>query len=223
VKPVRTVLIVEDDEAMRNLLDDQLREARYEVVAAASAAEALERLGQSQVDVLVTDHMMPGMKGRELLTEVRARDPDLPVVIITGFGSIEGAVDAMRGGACHYVTKPFRVDELLSTIEGALRERALWRENAIERALVLGTGARIGVGDLPPVVRLRSAGAIQAERPLSLADVEREHILRTLRASEGNRATAARLLGVDRKTLYRKLKQYRIRRRSLAELERSDS
>ena len=91
---------------------------------------------------------------------------------------------------------------------------------------MLGTGARIGVGDLPPVVRLRSAGEIQLERPLSLADVEREHILRTLRASGGNRAAAARLLGVDRKTLYRKLKQYRIRLQPLAdpvELERSDS
>src|SRR5439155_27065384 len=84
-------------------------------------------------------------------------------------------------------------------------------ENAIERALVLGTTARIGMGDLPPAVRLRSAGEVPPERPLSLADVERDHILRTLRAAGGNRAAAARLLAVDRKTLSRKLKQYRPR------------
>jgi DNA-binding NtrC family response regulator len=121
------ILVVEDDEEMRNLLEDELRDARYEVLTAASGPQALERLTGEAVDVLVTDNIMPGMKGRELLTEVRAREPDLPVVIITAFGDVGSAVDAMRAGAYHYVTKPFRMEQLLATLEGALRERNQWR------------------------------------------------------------------------------------------------
>jgi len=84
-------------------------------------------------------------------------------------------------------------------------------ENAIERGLVLGSGGAIGIGDLPPLIRAKSGGPVTPPGSVSLAEVEREHILRTLRAVGGNRAAAARLLAVDRKTLYRKLKLYRIR------------
>ena len=83
-------------------------------------------------------------------------------------------------------------------------------ENVIERALVLGTGRRITLDDLPETLRSRPShvGRSGGRR---LADVEREHIVRTLRAVEGNKAAAARVLGVNRKTLYRKLTQHRIR------------
>ncbi len=128
LKPRGTVLVVEDDEEMRRLLEDELREAGYEVLTAGSGSEGLERLGRAEVDVVVTDMMMPGMKGSELLAEVRARDPEVPVVIITAFGSIDSAVDAMRAGAYRYVAKPFRIEQLLGTVESALRERRQWRE-----------------------------------------------------------------------------------------------
>ena len=439
-----TILVVEDDAEMRDLLQDELGEARYEVIVAGDGVEALERLSASAVDVVVTDHMMPGMRGRELLSEIRAREPEVPVVIITAFGTIDSAVDAMRAGAYHYVAKPFRMEQLLATVEGAMRERRLWvqlrapggrgrleivadsppmrkaielamraasadtpvlllgesgtgkellaralhaasprrdapfipvncsaipesllesqlfghrrgaftdaredlrglfqeakggtlfldeigdmplalqgkllralqekeilplgapapvrvdvrivaathrkledlvgqgsfrqdlyyrldviavqipplrerpedliplvahflekhgrrlgrpgctltseamealqrhswpgnvreLENAIERGLVLGSGGAIGIGDLPPLIRAKSGGPVTPPGSVSLAEVEREHILRTLRAVGGNRAAAARLLAVDRKTLYRKLKLYRIR------------
>ena len=81
-------------------------------------------------------------------------------------------------------------------------------ENAIERALVLGRGEVLGVGDLPASARGRGAPAAPATSAASLADVEREHIVRALGGVGGNRAAAARVLGVDRKTLYRKLRQY---------------
>ncbi len=439
------VLVVEDDRDMRLLLEDELREARYDVLAAGDGSEALELLGRARVDVVVTDLMMPGLKGADLLAEVRVREPGTPVVIITAFGSIESAVEAMRAGAYHYVAKPFRMEQLLATVEGALRERQLTRglersrgsgatrtaivaespgmrralevvrraagadtpvlllgesgtgkevlarllhaegprgprafvavncsaipetllesqlfgfrkgaftdaredrrglvqeaeggtlfldeigdmpaalqgkllrllqekeihplgapapvrvdvrivaathrdlealiaadrfrsdlyyrlnviavripplrerpedlipltahflekhgarlgrpgvtptpealdvlraygwpgnvrelENAIERALVLGGRDTIGVGDLPAALRARPGASTAASRPASLAEMEREHILRTLRAAGGNRAAAARLLALDRKTLYRKLKLYGI-------------
>jgi DNA-binding NtrC family response regulator len=442
----RTILVVEDDADMRLMLEEELREAGYQTIAAADGVEALQRLAESDVDVVVTDLMMPGLKGNDVLAEVRARDPGVPVVIITAFGSIESAVDAMRAGAYHYVAKPFRMEQLRAAVESALTERRLWREltgpgdgtrpgsvhivaespamrkavdltlraapadspvlllgesgtgkellaralhaesprregpflavncsaipehllesqlfghrrgaftdaradhrglfqeaeggtvlldeigdmmpalqakllrvlqekevqpvgsatpvrvnvrivaathcdldelvrdgrfrqdlfyrlnvitvrvpplrermedlvplvghfldkhgarvgrrgctlrlevlealrrhdwpgnvreleNVIERALVLGQDDAIGLGDLPPAVRDRPVSNSSASPSVSLAEMEREHILRTLRAARGNRAAAARLLAVDRKTLYRKLKQYGI-------------
>ena len=102
----RTILIVEDDVEMRLLLEEELRDAGYRVIPAADGTEALQRLSTTSVDVVVTDLVMPGLKGHDVLAEVRARDPSIPVVIITAFGSIESAVDSMRAGAYHYVAKP---------------------------------------------------------------------------------------------------------------------
>jgi len=78
-----TLLVVEDEEEMRILLEEELREAAYDVLTAAGGDEALERLGRTPVDAVVTDLVMPGMKGNELLKEVRALERDIPVVIIT--------------------------------------------------------------------------------------------------------------------------------------------
>ena len=438
------MLVVEDDAEMRSFLEEELRDVGYQVETAADGREGLRRLAQQRIDVVVSDLIMPGLKGRELLSEVRATEPGVPVVIITAFGSIESAVDSMRAGAFHYVTKPFKVEQLLATIENALQQRRMWQdlstsgdsvraatseivatsgamqkaleltlraapaaspvlvlgesgtgkellalalhaasprhaapflgvncsaipapllesqlfghrrgaftaardahrglfreadggtllldeigdmapelqakllrvlqqheiqpvgapvpepvdvrivaathadleqrvraggfrqdlyyrlnvicvhvpalrdrmddliplvrhfivkhgprlgkptatieadaldalrrhdwpgnvrelENCIERALVLGHGPAVCIGDLPPALRPRSGDAARSAAASSLAELEREHILRTLAAVGGNRAAAARLLAVDRKTLYRKLKQY---------------
>jgi DNA-binding NtrC family response regulator len=124
----QTLLVVEDDPEMRAFLHEELREAGYDVVTAASGPEGLETLAVRSVDVVVTDQRMPGMKGSDLLARVRTREPDLPVVIITAFGSIESAVEAVKAGAFHYVAKPFRIEQLLATIESAARERQLRRQ-----------------------------------------------------------------------------------------------
>jgi DNA-binding NtrC family response regulator len=123
-----SVLVVEDDLEMRRLLEDELRDAGHEVRAAGDGSEALEVLTRDSVDVVVTDLQMPGLRGQELLAEVRVREPDLPVVIITAFGSIESAVEAMRAGAYHYVAKPFRMEQLLLTVRNAMRERRLLQD-----------------------------------------------------------------------------------------------
>lgn len=120
-----TVLVVEDDSAMRSLLNEELAEAGYRVVLAEEGGEALEQLSRHPVDIVVTDLNMPGMKGDRLLDEVRAADADLPVVIITAFGSIESAVETMKAGAYHYLAKPFRMGQLVATLENAARERRL--------------------------------------------------------------------------------------------------
>ena len=111
---------------MRGLLDEELVAAGYEVITAADGQAALQHLQRAHVDAVVTDLMMPGLRGQELLVEVRASQPGLPVVVITAFGSIESAVDSMRAGAFHYVPKPFAIDRLLAAIEGAIQQHVTW-------------------------------------------------------------------------------------------------
>jgi len=130
------VLVVEDDDAMRALLAEEIGAAGHVVAASSGGAQALAHLETHPVDVVVTDLEMPGMRGNELLTRIREREPDLPVVIITAFGSIESAVEIVKAGAFHYVAKPFRMDQLVTTIENALRERRLRLENAALRTVV---------------------------------------------------------------------------------------
>jgi DNA-binding NtrC family response regulator len=128
-----TLLVVEDDPEMRLYLQEELQGAGFQVPAASSAMEALDVVRNGCVDVVITDLMMPGICGSELLAQVRSRDPDIPVVIITGFGSIESAVEAVKAGAYQYLPKPFRIDQLLDTVGSALQDRerrrrlALWR------------------------------------------------------------------------------------------------
>jgi DNA-binding NtrC family response regulator len=141
--PARTVLLVEDDAEMRLFLEEELREAGYEVRSAADGLEGLKRLGEQRVDVIVTDLMMPGLKGRELLTQVRATEPGIPVVIITAFGSIESAVDAMRAGAFHYVAKPFKIEQLLTALESAVTTHRMWQDLALD-----GVAARAGASEI---------------------------------------------------------------------------
>ena len=137
------ILVVEDDQEMRSLLSEDLREAGHDVLAAASGGEALELLGATEVDVVVTDQMMPGMKGSQLLEELRLREPELPVVIITAFGSIESAVLAIKAGAYHYVAKPFAMAELRATVASALHERRLRRELSAGRLAPAAGDSRI--------------------------------------------------------------------------------
>ena len=121
------VLVVEDDAAMREMLVEELQAAGWQAHGAAGGAEALDWLSRSTCDAVVTDVMMPGMKGDELLRRVRALDPSIPVVVMTAFGNVESAVDSMRAGAYHYVTKPFRIEALTGTLRAALDERAMRR------------------------------------------------------------------------------------------------
>jgi two-component system response regulator AtoC len=120
-----TLLVVEDDEEMRLFLEEELHDRGFRVIGARRGPEALDRLAEGPVDAVITDLKMPDMQGDELLAELRARDRDLPVVLITAFGSIETAVGAIKAGAYHYLAKPFRMECLLATVESALREKHL--------------------------------------------------------------------------------------------------
>ena len=126
-KPAR-ILVVDDDRAMCQLLIDLLREDGYSVEAAHDGESAIEKYRTTRFDVTITDLMMPKMKGIELIQSLREIDGGAQVLLITAFGSIESAVDAMRAGAYHYVTKPFHNDEILIQVKRALEQQRLHKE-----------------------------------------------------------------------------------------------
>lgn len=128
-----TVLVVDDKEMMRDSVGTTLRRAGFEVVVAESGQVALEKIRLKRPDAVVSDLKMPGMTGVELLERIRTIDEELPVVLMTAFGSIETAVDAIKHGAFDYITKPFEGDELIITIKRALQHTKLVKENNLLR------------------------------------------------------------------------------------------
>jgi DNA-binding NtrC family response regulator len=122
------VLVADDDRAVRTALEVNLARAGWQVRLAASAEQALELLEAELPDVLLSDVRMGGATGMELLATVRARYPEVRVVLMTGFGSVSDAVEAMRAGATDYLIKPVARDELLVVLERAVAAEALRRE-----------------------------------------------------------------------------------------------
>jgi len=141
----RRILVVDDDDAMREMVVSLLADQGFESEGRAGAEPALEELRDHEVDAVVSDIRMPGQSGLELVAEIHALRPETPVVLMTAFGSIDSAVEAMRAGAFDYITKPFKRDELLLTLERAFENRALVEENRRLRRAVDRTGS---FGDL---------------------------------------------------------------------------
>jgi two-component system NtrC family response regulator len=135
------VLVVEDDADVRRFAERALSRAGHDVHAVASAEEGLAALPGFEPALLLTDVRLEGMDGLELLGIARRLRPELPVLVMTSFGSIESAVEAMRGGASDYLTKPLTVDDLLLRVERAARVRRLETENRWLRNELAGTFA----------------------------------------------------------------------------------
>jgi len=115
-----TVLVVDDEPRIRRIVEMALGDRGYRVVTAASAEEADEVLRRETVDTVVTDLQLPGRSGLDLLGDIRRSRPTVPVILITAFGTVETAVEAIKAGAFDYVLKPFSVDELESLVARAL-------------------------------------------------------------------------------------------------------
>ena len=122
------VLVVEDEREMRAMLEKGLTRRGFTPVALPSADEALARLAAEDFDVVLTDLRMPGMDGLALCERIALNRPDIPVVVVTAFGSLETAVAAIRAGAYDFVTKPIDVDALVLVLERAVQHRALREE-----------------------------------------------------------------------------------------------
>ena len=123
------ILIAEDEEITLNNIVDALGDEGYAAAGVRDGIEAVQRLEKEQFDVLITDIKMPGFSGVELLETVKEKYPGTEVIIITGFGSIDSAVDAMRKGAIDYITKPFNLDELGLRVRKIQGQKILKKEN----------------------------------------------------------------------------------------------
>jgi DNA-binding NtrC family response regulator len=146
------VLLVEDDRAMGDLLENQLARRGYQTWARHSAADALALLRSQDVEVVVADHNMPGTTGISLCDELTANRPEVPVVVITAFGSLETAIAAIRAGAYDFLTKPFEIEQLVLTLERALAHRALKEEvKRLRRAVSESAPFGPILGQSPPV------------------------------------------------------------------------
>lgn len=130
------ILICDDQELMRDSLAALLAREGHEVVAAGDGPQALQRIASGKIDLLITDLKMPKMTGIELLTESKKLKPDLPVVLMTAFATVQTAVEAMKLGAYDYIQKPFEGDEIKLLVERTLEHNRLRAENAALKSVV---------------------------------------------------------------------------------------
>jgi two-component system NtrC family response regulator len=147
-----SVLLADDDESFRRVQEYQLRQAGYEVTSCGDGHAALDTFRRQLPDLVVTDIRMPGLDGLELLARLLAIAPDKPVVVVTGHGTIETAVEAMKQGAFDFLTKPFPGEKLRLTLERALEFARLQRENRELRRAVEGRFSFQNlIGSSPPM------------------------------------------------------------------------
>ncbi|MEW5895764.1 MAG: sigma-54 dependent transcriptional regulator [Candidatus Omnitrophota bacterium] len=130
------ILIVDDERLIRESLFEILRIEGYRAHMASSAEEALDFLKDNKVDIALTDLKLPNMSGIELLEEIKAMSPETQVIVITGYGSIESAVDAIKKGAYNYITKPVNDDEIKASIHKIIEHKEIVEENRRLRALL---------------------------------------------------------------------------------------
>lgn len=163
------VLFVDDDPAMRESVEQFLPLSGFKLRSVASAAEALTRLSQDFAGVVVTDLKMPGMSGRQLMQRVQAIDDTIPVVIITGHGDVETAVDAMRQGAYDFLEKPFDPVRFTEALSRAAEKRRLVLENrALKRSAAAGSLSHRILGRSKQIAELRESLAEIAATDISV-------------------------------------------------------
>ncbi len=173
----RSVLVVDDDDVFRRRLGKAFQDRGFEVRLAGGATEAIRLAHQDSPELALVDLRMPEASGLDVVRELHAIDPASVIVMLTGYGSIATALEAVRLGAVHYLSKPVDIDQILAAFEGK---------------------SVAGVGNTASVP--------------SLARVEWEHIQRVLNDCDGNISQAARLLGLHRRSLQRKLSKDPVRR-----------
>jgi len=132
--PPKHLLIVDDERALREAVAERLTDEGFVVEQAESGEAALRRLSEFAFDVLVTDLRLPGIDGRQVLEAALERYPEIVAIVITGYGTVKDAVDAIKQGAADFITKPFQFDALLHVLNSAMEQRRLKSENAYLRS-----------------------------------------------------------------------------------------
>ena len=186
------VLIVDDEPRMRELLSRAVGGWGFDVTTAKSGEEALRLAAEHPPHIALLDLDLPGIGGLETFKKLRDRQPDLQGIILTGFGSLDSARQAIHLDVVEFLTKPAPLGDLEHALDRAIRRLAP----------VLPT---------PPIIPdlMQDAPDSEESEPgQTLAEVERRHILETLTRNNGNRTATATELGISRRTLYYKLAEY---------------
>ena len=126
---VANILFVDDELAIRLVLQDTLERLGHSAIGATNVPEALGALSRGDIDLIISDFRMPGLSGLEFLELLREQGRDVPLIMLTGYGTIEHAVAAIKAGAADYITKPLQVDQLQHAVSQALELSRLKREN----------------------------------------------------------------------------------------------
>ncbi len=158
------ILVVDDDASFRRVLEYQLKEAGYNVICAADGKQALDLFSAGSFHAVLTDLEMPQLSGTELLRDIKSQSPDTPVIMITAFATVDSAVDAMKAGAFHYLTKPLNRDALLHTLRNALEFAGLVSENRNLREAVSAAFKFEGIAGTAPSMRRLIEQATQLAR-----------------------------------------------------------
>ncbi len=152
---LKRILVVDDEPQILGLLSTVFREHGWDVTGAGSGGEGIEKLEHGRFDVILTDLMMPGESGIELLRASKEIHPDVEVILMTGYATADTAIEAMRTGAFHYLAKPLKIEEVVNLVEKAYTQRHLLRENKFLRSEVRAEHqAQSVVGDSTAITRL---------------------------------------------------------------------
>ena len=153
----KSVLVVEDDEILAENIRTYLERNGWEALACDSAERALELVDSMHPDAVLTDHSLPGMTGLELITRLHIMDPAMKVIMMTGDGSVQCAVDAMKAGACDYLTKPVALAELKLVVEKAFGAQRIEKTLSFyQERDAQGTGLAAMIGDSRPMLSMKS-------------------------------------------------------------------
>jgi two-component system, NtrC family, response regulator AtoC len=146
------LLLVDDEPALRTVIAERLREQGFEVTEADAGERALELLSEFAFDIVISDLRLPGVDGQQVIEEALKRYPGIIAIVVTGYGTVKDAVEAIKQGATDFVAKPFQFDELMHVLRTALEQRRLRNENAYLRRQLderFGLDAMIGRSSKP--------------------------------------------------------------------------
>jgi two-component system response regulator AtoC len=170
--PMMRVLVVDDEPMIVSLLSTVLREKGWDVTEARSGTEGIDLLERVRFDVILTDLVMPGDSGIDLLRAAKEIHPDVEVILMTGYATADTAIEAMRNGAFHYIMKPLKTAEVVNLVEKAYSQRQLQRENRFLKSEIRAAHhVQSVVGDSGPILRLISTlqGIAGVDGPVLLA------------------------------------------------------
>jgi len=153
--PLKRILVVDDEPMIVSLLSTILREKGWDVTEARSGTDGIDQLDRVRFDVILTDLVMPGDSGIDLLRAAKEIHPDVEVILMTGYATADTAIEAMRNGAFHYIMKPLKLEVVVNLVEKAYSQRQLQRENQFLKSEIRAAHhVQSVVGDSKPILQL---------------------------------------------------------------------